>query len=99
MGGVKFGTQAAGLSSSASGVALQSDGSIIVAGGLSGADGIGHPLLMRFYGGATLQALGGPAPAGAAVNTLTMDQLQPLLTEAMARWQAAGVDTSALSGL
>jgi uncharacterized delta-60 repeat protein len=99
MGGVKFGTQAAGLSSSASGLALQSDGSIIVAGGLSGADGIGHPLLMRFYGDAPLQALGGPAPAGAAVETLTAEQLQPLLTEAVARWQAAGLDTSVLSDL
>ena len=40
------------------------------------------------------------APAPAPVNvTLSADQVQPLLAEALARWQAAGVDTSALRGI
>ena len=32
-------------------------------------------------------------------ESLRADQVQPLLTEALARWQAAGVDTSALNGI
>ena len=40
------------------------------------------------------------APAPALVNvTLSADQVQPLLAEALARWRAAGVDTSALRGV
>jgi hypothetical protein len=37
--------------------------------------------------------------AGATVGSLTLAETQPLVTEALARWQAAGVDTSALSGI
>ena len=40
------------------------------------------------------------AAAPATVHkSLRADQVQPLLTEALARWQAAGVDTSALHGI
>src|SRR5262249_19781573 len=35
----------------------------------------------------------------APTESLTREQVAPLLIEAIARWQAAGVDTSALSGL
>jgi hypothetical protein len=47
-------------------------------------------------GGAPLvAAAAAPAPV---TETLRADQVQPLLAEALARWQAAGVDTSALRG-
>jgi hypothetical protein len=39
------------------------------------------------------------APAAPAGGTLRPDQVKPLLAEALARWQAVGVDTSALQGV
>ena len=54
-------------------------------------------LLPRDDGGDQLTAA---AAAPAPVNeSLRADQVQPLLAEALARWQAAGVDTSALRGI
>jgi hypothetical protein len=42
-----------------------------------------------------MQAMGGPAPTASATS-LTQDQIQPVLTAALARWSAAGVDVSKL---
>jgi membrane-associated phospholipid phosphatase len=39
------------------------------------------------------------APALPVNDSLRADQVRPLLAEALARWQAAGVDTSALNGV
>jgi len=39
------------------------------------------------------------AAPGRVTQSLRGNQVQPLLTEALARWQAAGVDTSALNGV
>src|SRR5262249_51747497 len=36
---------------------------------------------------------------GTTAGSLTLPQAQPLLAEALARWQRAGVDTSALRGI
>jgi hypothetical protein len=47
-------------------------------------------------GESLVAAAAAPAPVNA---TLRADQVQPLLAEALARWQAAGVDTSALHGI
>src|SRR5262249_18877603 len=48
-------------------------------------------------GGESLVAAGAaPAPVK---ETLRAEQVQPLLAEALGRWQAAGVDTSALHGI
>jgi hypothetical protein len=56
-----------------------------------------HFLLPRGHGGDHLRAM---APAPVPVNeSLDADQVQPLLAEALARWQAAGTDTSALHGI
>src|SRR5207237_5891771 len=38
-------------------------------------------------------------PAHAVSTSITSDQVQPLLAEAEARWQAAGVDTSILGAI
>src|SRR5262249_26426284 len=43
--------------------------------------------------------LGASLPAHAVVTSITSDQVQPLLAEAEARWQAAGVDTSILGAI
>jgi uncharacterized delta-60 repeat protein len=112
-GGFKLGSPPAGPDFhdfNAQAVALQSDGSIIVAGtdywGTTGSTQ--HPLLMRFFGdptaGSALQALGSVAlaPSSAprtAMQTLTTQQVQPVLAEAIARWQAAGADVSKLGSL
>jgi hypothetical protein len=45
------------------------------------------------------QLLGAAAPTHQVHRSLRDRQVQPLLTEALARWQAAGVDTSALQGI
>ena len=93
-------------------VALQSDGSIIVAGidnwsfviGQTDGSTIGtnpHPLLMRFLPtqSEALQAAGGAASVSCDTDPLTMSLVQPLLTEAITRWQAIGVDVSKLGSL
>ena len=51
----------------------------------------------RFDGDPAL--LAASLPAHAVSTSITADQVQPLLAAALTRWQAAGVDTSALSGL
>lgn len=56
--------------------------------------GQGHAFLM-VPGGSALQAVA--VGAVAEPETLRPSQVQPLLTEALARWQAAGVDTSSLN--
>jgi uncharacterized delta-60 repeat protein len=90
------------------GMALQSDGSIIVAGTdvatiilESGAStSSNHPLLMRFIGGPTgppLMAAGGPTTVRTA--PLTEAQLQPIIAAAIQRWAAAGLDPARLAAL
>jgi uncharacterized delta-60 repeat protein len=96
-GGFKTQVIAAGLEVSpggAIGVALQSSGSIIVAGGENG-----HPFLMRFFGDSPLHAAGGATVANSDAKPLTAAQVQPLLTEALTRWQMAGVNVSSLQGI
>src|SRR5207244_156071 len=57
----------------------------------------GHFGLARFQGDAGLTAA---ATARAPVaEALPLAQVEPLLTEAIARWQAAGVDTSGLGAI
>src|SRR5262249_38248115 len=46
-----------------------------------------------------LQALGGPIDAGPAPEPLTTEALAPIVAEAIARWQAAGVDRAGLDTL
>src|SRR5205814_606064 len=86
------------------GVALQSDGSIIIAGSAS-SDSTNtsgsYPLLMRFFPTQTspLQAVAGPAVAASGAEPLILTQVQPLLTAGIARWQATGADVSRLGNL
>jgi hypothetical protein len=72
-------------------VALQSDGSIIVAGNdyRSSDWNIKHPLLMRFFGYPTspLRAANSAALAPSETNPLNLSHVQPLLAETIARWQ------------
>src|SRR5262249_21271079 len=88
------------------GVAVQPDGKVLMAGanGNSGPD----VWLARFRAdrtpdaGAALLARALAPPGNAAApqaSPLTTEQVQPLLAEAIARWQAAGVDTSAAAGV
>ena len=53
--------------------------------------------ITRGVGPAALMAAG--APAVASTSTLTAGRIEPLLAEALRRWEAAGVDTSALHGV
>lgn len=90
-GGFKIGAPPTGAdyhSFKARRVALQSDGSIIVAGGTDN----GHPLLMRFLPTTVspLKVAGGAAPASSHTAPLTSAQMQPVLT---------GVDISRLGSL
>lgn len=66
-------------------------------------DSIGAPTTDAFVSKlvplSALQAAGGKAPNAAGGAILSAAQVIPLLTEALARWQAAGVDTSALHGI
>jgi hypothetical protein len=106
VGGVKLGTPLAGTGYHyfrAYAVALQSDGSIIVAG----ADNWGttgdtaHPLLMRFFptSSSSLMAAGGATTAPSDIKPLTLAQVQPPLTAGIARWQAPGTNASGLGSL
>ncbi len=84
------------------GVALQSDGSIIVAGS-DDQDStnafVPHPFLMRFYG-TSAPLLAASSPTGTpATETRTVGAVQPLVNEATSRWKAAGADVSALKNL
>ena len=83
-------------------VALAADGSIIVAGHVDRqVTGFEKPFLMRFYGStpSPLLAEGGVVTASADTRALIMAQVQPELTEAIARWEAAGADLSGLGSL
>jgi Matrixin len=51
----------------------------------------------RFDGDSALLAAN--IPNHATSDSITVDQVQPLLVEAIARWQAAGMDTSSLHGI
>jgi hypothetical protein len=64
-----------------------------------GAPGAGWTPLVGDWNGFTspLLAADGPVVAAADAAPLTMSQLQPLLTEAIARWTAAGLSDSAVS--
>lgn len=55
-----------------------------------------HAFLM-IPSGSALQVVAAGITAG--THVLIPNQIQPLFTEALARWQAAGVDTSSLSGI
>ncbi len=82
----------------ANAVAIQADGKIVAAGSfgklLANYDSAFDIALARYEGDAPLQAAAA-APKPTA-TTLRHSQVQPLLAEARARWQAAGVDTSGL---
>lgn len=60
-----------------------------------------QPLLMRFYGSppSPLLAAGGAAPVSFDTQSLTVAQMQPVLNEAIVRWQATGADVSRLGSL
>jgi uncharacterized delta-60 repeat protein len=75
-------------------VAIQSDGKLVLAGGNS------DFALARLQGDeppAALQAAFLGSRAG--TQQLGLDQIDPLLTEALARWQAAGMNATALNGI
>ncbi len=75
-------------------VAIQSDGKLVLAGGN------GDFALARLLGDeppAALQAAS--VPERAVGQMLSRHQVEPLFTEAIARWQAAGVDVSSLHGI
>ena len=75
-------------------VALQPDGKVVIMG--YNADG-SDVVMARYKGDSAL--LAASTPAHSRSTTLTAAQVQPLLAEALARWEAAGVDTSALHGI
>jgi uncharacterized delta-60 repeat protein len=74
-------------------VAIQPDGRIVLAGDAGGAFG-----LVRFLGDAA-PPLAAATTARPVQETLTATAIQPLLSEGLSRWQAAGADTSALHGI
>jgi uncharacterized delta-60 repeat protein len=87
----------------AAGVALQSDGSIIVAGfddQVATTPGVFHPLLMRFFptSSNSLMAAGGSSAVSTG-NAPSFVKVQPLLTAAIARGQATEVTISGLGSL
>ena len=92
-GGIKFCSPPVGHTFNPESLALKSNGDIIVAG--SDNDGTTtHPLLMRFFGGSPLMAAGGTAHAVSGTKSLSIAQVEPLLHEALARWQLTGADVS-----
>jgi uncharacterized delta-60 repeat protein len=79
-------------------VAIQADGKIVAAGESNSRNSTNDDFaLARYQGDAPL--LAAAAPAKVTSTILTDSQVQPLLNEALARWQAAGVDVSALKNL
>lgn len=77
-------------------VALQSDGKIVSAGfSYNGSDF--DFTLARYQGDSPLQAASAAAKPTATI--LAASQVQPLLNEAISRWQATGVDVSGLRNL
>jgi hypothetical protein len=90
------------LSTQAHAMTLLADGTIILVGYANFmGDSIQHPFLMRFSGASSspLLAAGGAALAAPDTQALTLSQVQPLVTEAIARWQATGADVSSLANL
>lgn len=78
-------------------VALQSNGNIIVAG--ADYDGTNsHPMLMRFFS-TPIPLNAASTPKSISNQTLTQAQIAPLLSEAITRWKAAGVNTTALKNI
>jgi len=100
-GGFKIADPLPNTSFGGTGVALQSDGSIIIAGGESDlTTKIGHPFLMRFLPTTSQQQIaGGAAPVLSRTAPLTLAQMQPLLTEAVASSQAIAASVSGLGSL
>jgi uncharacterized delta-60 repeat protein len=94
-GGFKVGAQStSGQNFKPNGVAIQSDGSIIVAGADNEAANVAHPFLMRFFGSTSpLLAAGADAAATSNAQSLTMTHSPPLLTEAIARWEPGATAT------
>jgi probable HAF family extracellular repeat protein len=71
---------------------INNGGWIVGAGAINGQ---GHAFMM--VPGAALQAES--TTAVSVSESLSLEQVTPLFAEAVARWQAAGVDTSSLSGI
>jgi hypothetical protein len=69
----------------------------------SAPDSVGNPTVDVFVSKlvpmAALQAAGGVASNATGEANLSAEQVSPLLTEALARWQAAGVDSSAFANI
>ncbi|MBC7851939.1 MAG: matrixin family metalloprotease [Pirellulaceae bacterium] len=82
-------------------MALAADGSIIVAGRLDNSSIHSNPFLMRFYGStpSTLVAAGCATAIADAGGSLTLAAVEPLLTDAISRWEAEGADVSRLGSL
>jgi len=79
-------------------VAIQGDGKIVAAGESNSRNSASTDIaLARYQGDAPL--LAAAAPAKVTSTILAESQVQPILNEALARWQAAGVDVSALKNL
>jgi len=75
-------------------VALQPDGKVVI----MGHNGDGTDIVMaRYLGDPPLQAAS--TPAHQRSTTVTAVQVQPILAEAIARWNAAGADTSRLGNV
>ena len=101
-GGFKVADPLPNTSFVGSGVSLLSDGSIIVAGGESDlTTNIGHPFLMRFLPttSSPQPAAGGAAAASSRTAPMTLAQMQPVLTEAVARPQPTAASISGLGSL
>ncbi len=76
-------------------VAIQSDGNIVAAGRHFNPSTSGHDIaLARYQGDPPL--LAAIAPSHSKAEIITTSDAQPLLSDAFARWQSAGVDTSIL---
>jgi uncharacterized delta-60 repeat protein len=97
-GGIKLGSPTAGAVLNVfrgQAVALQSDGSIIVAGFEGGYldpnTWVEYPMLMRFSGGAAELAAGGASPTLTSTPPLTPSDLQPIVDQAIARWDESGL--------
>ncbi len=82
----------------ANAVAIQADGKIVAAGSFANPSTNNVDIaLARYEGDAPLQAAS--AAPNPSATLLTDSQVQPLLSEALARWQASGVDVSGLGQL
>jgi len=82
-------------------MAIQADGKIVIGGLARGTGtGLGDFGLARFLGDDPPAALQAASVSERAVGqSLSRGQVQPLITEAFARWQIAGVDVSSLHGI